>query len=410
MTRVVMRVAAAIFAVLACASGAAAQTSTPVPGTPSSEQAPPARIQLGPLGVRPAVILREVGYDSNVFNENTGEQGDFTATLGARVDLGGRLTRVLANFSSFYEYLYFEDFDSERGSNRGAEGRLDFLLGRLRPHVLAGVRKSHDRPTPEIDARALRQHNTVGFGVAAAAASHTTVNAAYRRDAAEFAEDESFRGVHLADELNVQAHAFTYGAAFELTPLTTISAHGEERRERFALSPDRDADSHRYGVTASLHPLALISGQATLGVAAFRPLHPLEPDFTGITAAIAVGYAFQDESRLSLTVDRDLRHSIAQETPYYVATGARATYTQRLVRNLDGQLTAGIDRIAYEARLDAEAGNQRDRVRTAGAGVGFRFGQGARLGINFDYTARSSPVASREYLRGRMFATLTYGF
>lgn len=64
-----------------------------------------------------------------------------------------------------------------------------------------------------------------------------------------------------------------------------------------------------------------------------------------------------------------------------------------------------------EARLDADdLASQRDRVRTAGAGVGIRLGDDARVGINFDYTVRSSPVVSREYSRGRALATMNYGF
>jgi len=380
------------------------------PATPLAEPTTPARLQLGPLGIRPALILREIGYDSNVLNEKSGDQGDFTATLGARLDVGARVARIVGSYTSFYEYLYFRDLEGERGSNRGAEGRADFLLGRLRPHVMGGIRKSHDRPNAEIDARALRQQSTVGFGLAVAATSRTTFSAAYRRHTTDYADDERFRGVRLADELNADTDSITSGADFELSPLSTLSIHGEALRERFKLSPDRDADSLRYGATMLLNPLALISGRATLGVAAFRPLNPLEPEFTGLVAAIAVGYAFSDESRLGLTIDRDVRHSFVEETPYYVGTGIRGTYSQRLVRHLDGQLMAGWDRIAYEARLDANVGNQRDRVKTAGAGLGVRLGDEARVGINFDYTVRESPVASREYSRGRILATVTYGF
>jgi hypothetical protein len=381
------------------------------PATALADPTTPSRLQLGPLGIRPALIVREVGYDSNVRNEKSGNQGDFTATFGARVDIGARVGRVAGSYNSFYEYLYFKTLEAERGSNRGAEGRADFLLGRLRPHVMAGIRKSHDRPNAEIDARALRQQTTLGFGLAAVAMSRTTLNVAYRRHATDYADDESFRGVRLADELNAHTDTITYGADIELSPLTTLSVHGEELRERFELSPDRDADSHRYGMTALLNPLALISGRATLGVAAFRPLNPLEREFTGLIAAVAIGCGFHDESRVGLTIDRDVRHSFVEETPYYVATGIRGTFSQRLVRNLDAQLMAGWDRIAYEARLDAgSVGSERDRVRTVGAGVGVRLDDDTRVGINVDYTMRSSPVASREYSRGRVLATMNYGF
>ena len=408
------RLALAVLGVLIGTTAAFAQIggAQPRPGDPSSEEPPPARIQLGPVGIRPALILREIGYDSNVLNRNTDEQGDFTATVGARVDLGARVSRFLANSSAFYEYLYFKDFTSERGSNRGAEGRVDLLLGRLRPHLLGGIRTSHDRPSPEIDTRALRTQTTVGTGLAVAAGSHTTLNVAYRRDEGDFDDDEFFRGVNLAEELNLRSHAVTFGSAFELTPLTTVSVHGEERRDRFTNSSDRDNDSHRYGVTASFSPLALISGQASVGFAAFRPLSDLEPDFTGVTAAVSLAYAFHDQLRIALSIDRDVRYSFIEETPYYVGTGSRASFTQRLFRNIDGVLTIGFDRIAYEARLDEPEilDNQVDRVRLFGGGIGIRLSDDARLVVNYDHTERFSVVPTREYSRGRLYATLNYGF
>jgi hypothetical protein len=407
------RLALSALPLLLVANTAFAQITPPArPGAPGTEEPPPARIQFGPLGVRPAVILREVGYDSNVLNGNTDEQGDFTATVGGRVELGARVARLLTNASGFYEYLYFKDFESERGSNRGLDGRVDVLLGRLRPHLLGGLRTSHDRPSLEIDTRAERTQVTAGTGLASAAGSHTTVGFTYRVDASDFEDDEEFRDVNLADELNLRSHAFTFTTGVELTPLTTVSAYAEERRDRFTRSPDRDANSHRYGVNATFNPLALISGQATVGIAAFRPLSDLEPDFTGLTASVALAYAYRDQSRIAGSFDRDLRHSFDEETPYYVGTGGRVTFTQRLFRNIDGQVMIGFDRIAYEARLDEPQAvdEQTDRVRLGGGGIGVRLREDARLAVNYDHTRRHSEVPSREYSRGRLYATLNYGF
>jgi hypothetical protein len=79
------------------AVGAQAQPATPLPDPET-----PSRVQLGPVGLSPALVLREIGYDSNVRNEGTGEQGDFTATLGGRLDLVARLARVVASSKAFY--------------------------------------------------------------------------------------------------------------------------------------------------------------------------------------------------------------------------------------------------------------------------------------------------------------------
>jgi hypothetical protein len=164
-------------------------------------------------------------------------------------------------------------------------------------------------------------------------------------------------------------------------------------------------------VTALLHSLALISGRAMVGLAAFRPKNPLEPDFTGVVAAVDVAYAYREESRVGLIVDRDVRHSYLDETPYYVSTGIRGTYTQRLVRTLDGQILGGWERVAYQALLDDPTPQgDPDRVATYGAGVGVRLGDESRVAINIDHTTRSSTVPSREYKRNRVLATVTYGF
>jgi hypothetical protein len=370
--------------------------------------APP--VQLGPVSLRPAVILREVGYDSNVLHESHEGEADFTATLGARLDVGLKARLVQATYTTLYEYVYFEKFEDERGSNRGAEGRVDFSFQRLRPYVIAGVSRSHERPSAEVDARVLRLVSNVGAGATLAAASRTSLHVGYRNIASDFADEETFRGIRLADELNGTSEAALVGADFVLSPLTTVSAHGEYTEDRFHSSPDRDANSYRYGVTAILHPLALISGRATLGVRGFRPLDARVRDFTGVTAAIAVSYAVQEETRVGLTVDRDLRYSFAELTPYYVSTGGRLTITHRLVGDFDGQVFGGFEQLAYEARLDTEAADAIDTVRLFGGGVGFRLGDGSRIGITADYATRTSPAPDREYSRARLYATLNYGF
>ena len=388
-------------------------------GAPSMAQAPqppaepttPARMQVGPVSVRPSLILRDVGYDSNVFNRADGEEGDFTATLGAKVDVGFRSSLVQATYTSFFEYLYFQNFDSERGSNRGTDGRVDFLFGRVRPFVTAGISRSHERPNAEIDERALRLLSNLGGGTTVALFSRTALSVSYRRTEVNYADDELFRGVRLADQLDGTAEAVTGGVDVRLSPLTTLSVHGEKSQERFDFSPGRDSDSYRYGVTAHFQPLALISGRATVGMRAFRPHSANVREFTGMTAAVALAYAYRDETRVGVTIDRDLRYSFAETTPYYISTGGRVTLTHRLFGNIDGQVLGGLERIAYEARLDAvDSVDGTDTVRTAGAGVGYRLGDGSRLGLNFDVARRTSPAPDREYRRGRLYATLTYGF
>jgi len=51
-----------------------------------------------------------------------------------------------------------------------------------------------------------------------------------------------------------------------------------------------------------------------------------------------------------------------------------------------------------------------DRMFTYGGGIGYRFTGHARLGVNTDWTRRTSEVAAeRSYRNHRIFAGLTWG-
>ena len=404
-----MRVLGVGFLLLSCGTTVQAQA----PQTPGEPGTPP-RAQVGPVAVRPTLIVREVGYDSNVLNESGDEQGDFTSTLGARLELGLKTPRVQGTSATFYEYPYFADFENERGSSGGAEGRVDLLLARLQPYLTAGISRSHERPNAEIDERASRLQSNAGAGAYVAAFSRTRLFVGYRYAGVDYADGEQFRGVELADQLNSTSDAVNFGADIEITPLTSFAVHGEWSQERFDVSADRDADSYRFGGTVTFNPLALISGRASVGVRAFRPLGPEMQDFTGLTAAVALAYAYRDRMRFGVTFDRDLRYSFAELTPYYVSTGSRVTVTHRIYGNVDGQVFAGFERLDYEARLDASPVNDveddTDSIRMVGGGLGYRLSDGSRVGVNVDYGTRASSTDEREYSRTRVYGTLTYGF
>jgi hypothetical protein len=390
---------------LLCPGTVAAQTY-PAPPDPSEG----ARVRMGPISVRPALIVRDVGVDSNVFNESGTPQEDFSATAGAKVDVGLRVNRMVASYKSTYEYIYFEKFTAERGSNRASDARVDFLLGRIRPHVFGSILDSHERANAEIDARAHRRQGGYGGGFGALLFARTSLTAEYRRTAARYADDEVFNGVRLADALNAEADILTGGVELELTPLTSVAFTAEQQRDRFQRSPERDADTRRFGGTVTFQPGALISGRVQVGYRAFEPKSPDVPRMTGVAAAVALAYSFRDQSRVALTLDHDVRYSFAELTPYYLSTAGRLTVTQRIYGPVDVQAVGGADRLAYEPRTDAPDAGRRDTLRTLGGGLGYRFGEHSRIGLNLEHTERSSPVIERRYTRRRIVASLTYGF
>src|SRR5262245_55334564 len=64
---------------LSSARSASAQSSLILPETHV--------FQAGPMSVYPTIGVRDVGFDSNVYNDSTGPKGDFTYTFSPRLYL-----------------------------------------------------------------------------------------------------------------------------------------------------------------------------------------------------------------------------------------------------------------------------------------------------------------------------------
>jgi hypothetical protein len=119
------------------------------------EQLPPGTIVYGPLTLTPSLAIKDLGIDDNVFNEAVDPKSDFAFTLTPRASVGLRARRVRLTYVSAVDYVYYDTYVSERGTNVNSEVRVDLDLGRLRPFASLAGTNTRSRLNTEVDARAL---------------------------------------------------------------------------------------------------------------------------------------------------------------------------------------------------------------------------------------------------------------
>src|SRR5262249_52144958 len=231
--RVMLRV---LLPVLLAASSAAAQE--PPPRDPLDD----ATVRFGPVGLTPVLNIHDVGRDNNVFNQSANPKSDFTATISPKLDVLVHPSPVLLTLTTTSDYVYFQTYTSERGTNVGSTLRADFTFGPIRPFVSAGGANSKDRINREIDARARHRDRAYAAGVRVQLSESLFASAAARQTTTAFDSDETFRGENLAVALNEKMDALDGTVGVALTPLTTLSVVVTKERDRFDLSPDRDSD------------------------------------------------------------------------------------------------------------------------------------------------------------------------
>jgi hypothetical protein len=367
-------------------------------------------LEIGPLTIRPRLDIREVGFDDNVFNDAENPQSDFTATISPRVDAGLRLGWTRLTYASVVDAVYFRKFTGERSFNRATEARFEVGEGTLQPFVFGSVADTHARLNAEIDARAGRRQAAYGGGLAVVLTGRTKLGLSVRRATLDFADGASYRGVDLGGSMDGRNDQFDASIRIALTPLTTWSITAGGERERFDRSAARDADSYRITTGFDFSPSALIAGNATVGYRRFTPLSATLAGYEGVVAQGGLTYA-QESTKLEAQFERDVRFSFEELEPYYLSTGGRITATQRVAGPVDVQGTAGRYNMAYREFDAGDAASRRDWTTVYGGGMGFRFGDIMRLGVNAEWSRRRSDERSdRRYDRRRVFASLSYGF
>ena len=371
-----------------------------------------ATLRFGPLAMESTIALSNLGSDSNVFNESDlGQpQSDFTMTLSPITDLWLRMGRTWVTGTIGLNWVYYKTFASERAAN--TTYRVGVIRDVRRLALKGDVTRLSTRARPgfEIDARSQRMEILAEGEATIRTFSKTRFGARAWRRRTEFDGAAVFRGSNLAEQLNRRNIGAAFVMRHDLTPLTTVSLEVGGERDRFVSSPFRDADSTRVTGTVTLQPLALISGDASVGYRRFTPLADDIPPYTGATAAVNLSYSLFGTTRLGVGVNRDVQPSFEIVQPYYLETGATGSIQQQVYRGFDLLARSSFAQLAYRDRIGTAVltTNRIDRVRSFGLGAGYRIGVDKRFGFTVDYQERTSGDDGRQYNGLRYGMSITY--
>jgi hypothetical protein len=390
---------------------AACLLAGPAAAQDGSDPESAARFHLGPIAIAPSVTLRNIGIDTNVFNEIDGSpRRDFTATLGSRVDTWWRVSRARFRGTNGVDLVYFDKYVDQRSVNMENQIRVDVPLNRINPHASVSVVKTRERPTAEIDVRAPRVtiNSVMGAEVRATGKLRLDITSSRSRIAYESSQDAFGSVLQIALTRSTLEHQFAM--RYVLTPLTTLVLAIQRQEDRFDFSAERHANGISIKPGIELRPLALVSGTAHIGYRRFRPLSPIVPEFTGTAADVDLRYTLSETTRVTTRIDRDVNFSFEATQPYYVLTGMSASLDRHIRGAWDATTRVSKQRLAYRSVVGVTTIHQArlDTVTNYGVSLGYRIGRDRRIGADFDYVRRRSGVNGRNYQGLRFGMSATY--
>lgn len=364
--------------------------------------------RLGPIDFWPGVNVRELGYDTNVFDETRNPKEDWTVTVSPHLVMWADTGYLQFSGTSTADFIYYQRFESERSISRELRGRLTGRLSLLRPWVAAGLVDRAGRPTPEIDLRAHRRETELSTGLGFELSPISRLYVAVTRQEFVFDEGEIFEGIELRDVLDRRNEMVTAGVRMQLSPFTTMSIKAQIERDTFDRAPKRDSDSRSATVDFDFGSEAVITGRASIGFHDFQPDDRQTTAFQGLVSSAAL-LAHVRLARFGVEFDRRVQYSFEETKSYYVETGGVFTYTQRLVGPWDVQGRAGLTGLKY-TRTATDARDRTDTLRTYGGGVGYNLRDRSRIAANFEDVERASGRVDGDFRRRRFYGSFTQNF
>jgi hypothetical protein len=398
---------------LAAPERAAAQSAVgqgPLTNTLADVEPTSGVLTLGRVKLAPGLSVREIGWDSNVFDEpdDAPPKEDWVVAVVPDVAVFTLLRFVRLSAYAGSELTYYDTYESERSTGYAARGRADLLLGRLRPFVGGGTAETRTRPNGEIDARADRQLYEVSGGIAFdLSPASLFYGSTYRSE--ENYEDALEDGVNIGQTLSRESSNYQAGMKTDLTPLLSLQLYGSYQEEKFTFEPIRNSDSRMATAVFRFAPEAVVTGTINL---TFRDMMFDDPGlkpYRGFTGTAAMIYPFLEIGRFSAALNRVVEYSFDSLEGYYLEQSYNLSYTHFLFGELDAQVRGGRATFQYDARETLP--EHTDTLDTLAGSVGYNLRNRTRVALNYEYTQRRSPAfAQRNYDRRRIYLSWLFAF
>jgi hypothetical protein len=372
----------------------------------------------GPLKIQPAIVLSNMGVDSNIYYSPSEPIKDYTMTAGPAVTFYLPIYRkfILSGTAS-PQYVYYVKTARERTWNYYLTGSAALSLRRVFLAFDWKYSDARERWNTEIDIRPRRKEDGLGGSFLVQTSYRTSLSVGFRQAKYDY-ENLNFDLFNVRDRLNRKEQYVDLSAYYQVTTRTKFLLDFEYGMFKFDFADTaafKDSRSRAAYGGLEFSPTGRIRGKARVGYKIFDIKNPEGTDYQGVVgdAQISVRLAKPLVVRASCT--RDVNFSLWYNNAYYLGStiGPGASlYVLRFVR-LDYDYSLGRNRYP-EAQPEGGGGGANvkrlDDFRIHSVGIYFRIKKNVALGVIGSRWVRISNLAYENDKRYFLGLNLTYDF
>lgn len=371
---------------------------------------PPGHFHAGPFWLTPRLEIRSAGYDTNVYNAQTGAISDpsfvIAPGLVVALPLGRRLS---VEGRGLLTWNWFDGETTERSLDRDAGLRAELQIDRLELFGELGWSQAKQRFSIDLDERLVHDDTKHGFGGRLELARKLTLSAS-----AGWQSFDIEGPAEVQASLDHETRTLRLEAGYDLTKRTQLTFRAERLTDTFddAIgSAGREARSGRYMGGFSFGARAAISGRLLLGVREFPgEVGSAAPPYTGPALDISLGLPAGRLGQFRLQAEREVQYSATpgvSEGEFvrntYVTGRYRAELQSELPFDLIGrgfvQWQTGDYQLPY--LVDGVLVDRDATLHVYGFSLLKAFGPTLRVGGGYTWERRDSTLPSDSYRSSR---------
>ncbi|MCX8159475.1 MAG: outer membrane beta-barrel protein [Candidatus Saccharicenans sp.] len=288
--------------------------------------------KFGPLRVQPLIIIRDAGYDSNIYYHPEAVS-DFWLTAGPGVEAYFMLRkRLIVHLFESPQYVYFFKTERERTWNNYFNGDISLSLNRFLLTAGGALNRARERWNTEIDIRPRRNEKKGFVSLLYQRSFRVSFEVTATRIDYQY-ESIQYDSVNIGERLS---HLETFWSGkfyYRLNPRVQFFLEGEWGRYDFK-SPSSlgDSWSRTFYSGFEFSPTGRVRGQLRIGHKFFDVRAEGQPDFRGLVGDTSVSWTFLRPLVLRASYRRDVNFSIWSQNPFYVGNSWSAGSSLYLFR------------------------------------------------------------------------------
>jgi hypothetical protein len=373
---------------------------------------PKTRYRLGPLRFNPKLELRNAGRDTNAVLDPTNPVEDTSVVVRGSVE--GFLpvrSRLRLFGEGWLDWSYFRNFDTERSTDPGGEGRAELDVGPFTLVGGGGGLQARQLYSIDIDERLLRQEKWGNAGAEWRVTRRFLVSGGAEYRTFRFDPGAGADALRTAASLNRDNLTGTAALRYKLTSMTTAVATAQLIEDEFQVArPGLDVTrSYRYLAGLEFGHTALVNGRFLAGIRDFpSSTSGSLPSYTGLALVGELAWPVLPRIRLIGTAVRDVYVSSVSVVSVeergrntYVLTAFDGGAEVDLPLALIGRATMGFTESKYLLPTTVE-GIPFDRVEhlyTVRGALLRRLSDNLRVGGTVTYYRRLSTLPGNSYER-----------